>query len=223
MNAKTWCEEYLYKNYTIGQLCKAFPNVDIQQEIKTCMEDIQVGFYSKEFFILIDGNSLTLIKMNSIWQFSSFALSGIIFQITGAKRWAPSARSALNEQCLEEIQRNSSIPDDVANQIEGAICVNSCSGNGDCVKGEMYWQGGRDVFNIFIQNQPERELLCINNVCNLQLQENVTVGSVGQLQIVLCQTGKRRTYLTYQVTASVMCSSWIVVMWLYTDNILYME
>ena len=45
VKAKKFCEEYLYKNYTVGQLCTLFPNVDIQQEIKTCMEDIQVNFH----------------------------------------------------------------------------------------------------------------------------------------------------------------------------------
>ena len=47
VNAKTFCENYLYKNYSVGQLCNAFPNVNIQQEIKTCMEDIQVGHVQK--------------------------------------------------------------------------------------------------------------------------------------------------------------------------------
>ncbi len=40
--SQNFCEDYLYKNYSVGSLCKQFPNVNVAQEIKSCIEDIQV-------------------------------------------------------------------------------------------------------------------------------------------------------------------------------------
>lgn len=59
-----------------------------------------------------------------------------IFQITGNTSWADSARDAMKEQCLEEVQRNSSLPKDLADQISNSMCINDCSGHGECVNGK---------------------------------------------------------------------------------------
>ena len=42
----------------------------------------------------------------------------------------------MKEQCLEELKKNTSIPSDLVDQINNAICINKCSYQGDCVKGQ---------------------------------------------------------------------------------------
>ena len=58
-------------------------------------------------------------------------------QITGNTSWSSSARDAMKEQCLEEIQKNGSLPNDVASHIEQSICINDCSMHGKCVNSEL--------------------------------------------------------------------------------------
>ena len=41
----------------------------------------------------------------------------------------------MKEQCLEEIQKNGNLPDNITQQIEGMMCVNDCSRHGQCVDG----------------------------------------------------------------------------------------
>lgn len=40
--AKSFCKEFIETNYTLGQLCSQIKAVDFDQEIATCIEDIQV-------------------------------------------------------------------------------------------------------------------------------------------------------------------------------------
>ena len=42
----------------------------------------------------------------------------------------------MKEQCLEEVQRNGSVPAHIANAIQNAICINDCSGHGRCLNGK---------------------------------------------------------------------------------------
>ncbi len=41
----------------------------------------------------------------------------------------------MKEQCLEALQRNDTIPDDIANAIKNNLCINDCSRHGTCYKG----------------------------------------------------------------------------------------
>ena len=49
----------------------------------------------------------------------------------------------MKEQCLEEAQKNSSLPKDIVDKIYNELCMNDCSGHGKCVNGE--WQIGNDA------------------------------------------------------------------------------
>ena len=40
-SAQEYCVDYL-RNSTVGQLCSELPGVNIDKEIQTCVEDIQV-------------------------------------------------------------------------------------------------------------------------------------------------------------------------------------
>ena len=40
-NARDYCEDYL-RNNTLGEMCSTLPGVNVDKEIQTCMEDIQV-------------------------------------------------------------------------------------------------------------------------------------------------------------------------------------
>ena len=57
-------------------------------------------------------------------------------QIAGDERWASSARDALKEKCMEEIQRNVSLDSSLTNRIQDTVCPSDCSMHGHCVHGE---------------------------------------------------------------------------------------
>ena len=40
--ARKFCMDYIKDRYKVGKLCKRIQNVDFEQEITTCGEDIQV-------------------------------------------------------------------------------------------------------------------------------------------------------------------------------------
>ncbi len=56
-------------------------------------------------------------------------------QITGTTDWVQNSKDAIKEQCLDELQKNTTVSDDVVNQIQGKMCPNDCSGHGECVNG----------------------------------------------------------------------------------------
>ncbi|ELU09404.1 hypothetical protein CAPTEDRAFT_223958 [Capitella teleta] len=62
--------------------------------------------------------------------------------ITGNTTWADSARDAMKAQCLEEVQRNPSLPKDLADKIANAMCLNDCSGHGQCISGSCVCEAG---------------------------------------------------------------------------------
>ncbi len=98
--SKNFCEDYLYKNYSIGKLCMTFPNVNVQQELQSCMEDIQVslGYATRKsncnqktrsscFFPLqCVAEKFSSRTSFSILQLSARKCSGTIFTFCGRDR-----------------------------------------------------------------------------------------------------------------------------------------
>ncbi|KAK2187655.1 hypothetical protein NP493_158g03012 [Ridgeia piscesae] len=97
--------------------------------------------------------------------------------IIGDASWLDSARSAMKEQCLEEIQKNGNLPDNITQQIEGMMCVNDCSRHGQCVDGKCRCEigfGSADC-SVKYHEPPFKVGLPLYGLCDRQFMKCDTV------------------------------------------------
>ncbi|ESN95271.1 hypothetical protein HELRODRAFT_179612 [Helobdella robusta] len=63
-------------------------------------------------------------------------------KITGSTDWATSARDAMKEQCLEEVQKDVFLSREIVRKIKSQVCINDCSYHGICVRGMCVCDNG---------------------------------------------------------------------------------
>ena len=63
--------------------------------------------------------------------------------MTNSTIWAPGSREALRTSCMKELSQNTTLKKQTENektsiseQIKRIICINECSGRGNCINGE---------------------------------------------------------------------------------------